>query len=135
MGYKRKQRIYQLQWPEGDDLSGLIVTARGMRLGELLKLGLMVDEVKTQEKESSGVAEITELIAKFAEVLVEWNFEDDNDQPVPATAEGLNQLELPEVLSVLEAYIDAAVGVDDPLPEGSPNGKPSPVELPPMDEL
>lgn len=129
MGFRPKNRTYKLTWEYGHDLYGLEVTARAMRLGELLRLGGMADEAK------ANASSVGELVDQFAKVLVEWNREDESGAPISADAVGIRQLEDWEFFEVLSAYIGAGTGVSDPLPGGSPSGGPSPVQLPPMDEL
>lgn len=129
MGFRPKNRQYKLTWEYGHDLYGFEVTARAMRLGELLRMGGMAEEAK----ESAGNVE--HLVDEFASVLVSWNRESEDGTPVPATAEGVRQLEDWEFFSLLDAYISAGTGVSDPLPAGSPSGGMSPAQLPPMDDL
>lgn len=129
MGFRPKNRTYKLSWEYGHDLHGLEVTARAMRLGELLRLGGMADEAK------ANAGSVGELVDQFAGVLVEWNREDETGAPIPADATGVRHLEDWEFFEVLNAYINAGIGVSGPLSDGSPSGRPSPVQLPPMDEL
>lgn len=129
MGFRPKNRQYQLQWAEDHELHGLVVMARAMRLGELLKLAEMAEQAKDK------VSDIAELIERFSAILVSWNREDDEGNALPATAEGVQQIEDWEFMEILDAYMSAAVSVSEDLGKGSPSGGPSPVDTPPMDDL
>lgn len=129
MGFRPKNKVYRLIWAEDHDLHGFEVQARAMRLGEMLSMVSVVAAAKDEVGDFEG------LVDQFAKVLVSWNWEDEGGDPVPATAEGLRTLETPDFFALLDAYINAGVGVSGPLPNGSPSGRPSPAELPPMDEL
>jgi hypothetical protein len=76
-------------------------------------------------------------LAEFGKRLVSWNLTDDDDQPIPATAEGLRQVDTSLVTALKTAWLQSIVGVHDadPLPRSSPSGEPSPVESIPMEAL
>lgn len=129
MGFRPKNRVYRLVWEPDHDLHGFEVTARGLRLGELLNLGAMAESAK------DSAEEMTELVKRFADVLVDWNREDAAGAPVPANADGLMQLEDWEFFGLLDAYISAGTNVSADLGKGSLNGGLSPAAPPPMDDL
>lgn len=130
MGFRPKNRVYKLTWPYGHDLYGFEVTARAMRLGEILRLGGMAQQAKDDP------ATVERLVDEFAGVLVEWNREDENGHPVPADPTGLRQLEDWEFFEVLDGYVSAGTGVADPLAGGSPSGgRGASADTPPMDDL
>lgn len=65
------------------------------------------------------------------EVLVDWNLNDKQDRPLPATGESM--LRIPQALGfdLLARWIDATQGVSAPLVEPSPSGGQSPAEQEP----
>lgn len=132
-GFKPKSRIYSLRWAEDHELHGLEVEARALRWGDLLTLGALVEDVKGSPTEQ--VNAMGELHRRFGKALVGWNraVEEDSDELLPASAEGLEELEDWEFMAVLDAYMGAAVGVADPLPNGSGSGGRSLAELPMTD--
>lgn len=129
VGYRAKNKVYRLTWEPGHDLHGFEVQARAMRLGEMLHVASMAAAMK------DDASDIEKLIGTFSQVLMSWNREDEDGTPIPANAEALRDMETGEFFALLDAYINAGVGVPDPLPAGSRSGGPFQVELPPMDEL
>lgn len=69
----------------------------------------------------------TELYRRFADVLVEWNLE-DNGQPLPCNEEGLRALDMVFVNMIISAWAEAVKGVSAPLSGVSGNGNMSPEE-------
>jgi hypothetical protein len=155
--YKPKGKRYQLTWPEGHDLHGLEVTLRAMRLGELEKMGGLIDQVRDVEGETdnleqagSALAVLGTLRERMAKVLVWWNrldedtmkwneeteeYEETEDTKVlSATPEGLAKLEDWEFNAILEKYMNMSVGVSPDLGKDSNSGQLSLVELPMTDQ-
>lgn len=81
--------------------------------------------------------DIAASMKRFVESLVSWNLEDDQGRPIPATTDGLKQVDQALARALQGAYVDALVGVHDadPLPESSTSGEPSLVESIPMEAL
>jgi hypothetical protein len=124
MGYKPKRKIITLDF-EGTAHDGLEVTMRGLTVGEELEL----DDLRGTEGTGRRIFEM------MAGLLHEWNVEDENGQPVPATFEGVCTQDATFVMEILDALQGTQSGVSDPLPESSPSGEPSPVESIPMEPL
>lgn len=127
MGYKRGGTKYRLVF-EDDAFAGLEVVARSIPLGAYLELMDVFDDGLTKENTDT-------LFGAFTKVLVSWNIEDDDDQPVPTTVEGLYSLDLNEARVIIEAWRDAVTGVTGPLGSSSTGGEPSPVASIPMETL
>lgn len=122
MGYKRTRTIYKLVFEE--PFEGLTVRARSMPLGEFLKLAPVLD-MDIGAMTSEDTAKMERLFELFTGVLIEWNMEDENDQPVPATLEGLLSLEIPEALAIVNNYAINLGGISAPLEPTSTDGLPS----------
>lgn len=139
-GYKPKRTLYTLDFSETEH-AGLEVTARGTSMGGLLKLMDIADELDGLEELDSAadrqkiVAKMRELFAPFARVLVAWNVLDDDDQPVPASLDGLLSQEPEFVGFILSHYCSAMTQAPRPLPATSPSGGASPEELTAMAAL
>ncbi|MFC9821371.1 hypothetical protein ACFWG6_30825 [Streptomyces erythrochromogenes] len=114
MGYKPKQKIYNLNF-EGTDFEGLQVSIRALNTGQYIDLF----QAKT-EAESGG--EANDLLQMMASRLVSWNVEDDNDQPVPATLDGIKTQDLDLNLAIVNAWTTAMAGVSAPLEQSSTDG-------------
>lgn len=115
MGYKREAPTFKLVF-EDDEFDGLVVRARSLPLGAMLAFqGL-------QEKAGKDVDAALEVLRRFADVLVSWNLEDDQDQPVPCDFDGLCSLDMPFVMKIVEAWMSAVASVPKAQPSGSSGG-------------
>lgn len=123
MGYKRPGKVYRLVFT--DDLDGLEVKARSMSTGDLLDMAPLLDLKMSTSPTADELGQVRDLLERFAGVLVSWNLEDDDDQPVPADVDGLLAQDLGFVMQVITAWADAVSGVPAPLPQPSPGGEPS----------
>lgn len=140
--YRPNTRRYELNWPDDHELSGLQVTLRGMRLGELESLaGLtaVLDEAREDGDEKGTAEALTFLIERLGKVLVSWNRldedtlvegDEESGDILPANADGLRELDLSEFEQILSAYMTAAAGVSGPLDDSSNGGAQSLAELP-----
>ena len=63
------------------------------------------------------------LYGLFADHLISWNLTDHKDDPIPATADGLNRLPVALALLLIGEWSDVGVGyVPGPLSDGSNDG-------------
>lgn len=128
MGYRKIPTIYTLK--SFDDYPGLEVRMAGLKLGKVRKLvSIMEDD---DEKTNTVVEEMARLVV---EGLVSWNLEEEDGSPSPATEAGVEDLELPMLLTIVSEWLDQMTGVDDDLGKGSSSGVISPVALPTMESL
>ena len=128
MGYKRN-KIYKLVWAEDSgDMAGFEVRCRSLPLGRFRALMQLLDGRAPADM-------IEELIGEFAGVIVDWNLEDDDDEPIAPTAEVLLALDHEFVLTLIREWAQAIAGVSAPLETPSPSGEPFQEASLPMDEL
>jgi hypothetical protein len=127
MGYRRQRKVFLLRF---EDEPGLEVYAYSAPIGVVLGLMDMVPEDKASLKDG---AVIEDLLATFAESLKEWNLEDEDGAPVPATVIGLKTQDLDFVLELILAWVEAVVSVSAPLKKKSSDGDQSPEASIPMD--
>lgn len=124
MGFVREKTIYKLvfQTPE---LDGLEVRATGGSLGDYLVISELADlaEVLHTATKQEAAKRIGEVVAHFAETLVDWNLEDEDGTPVPATAEGLRRQDPELIIAIVRAWMDAVAGISRPLGQPSPDGE------------
>jgi hypothetical protein len=147
--YKPKNRHYKLSWPAGHELAGLEVTLRAMRLGELESMGRLmasVESIKGSDEDDlkqagTALEVLGQLRERLGKVLVWWNrldeetmyynedteeYEETEDsKPLPATPEGLAQLEDWEFKAILSGYMTATSGVAEDLGKDSSSGEQS----------
>ncbi len=131
MGYKPKRQTFKLTFEGDSEFDGLAVRTTSPSLGALQKmLGL------TTAAEAGGKGgeydQLDVMIDLFATLLLEWNVEDDDGAPVPATVAGLQAQPAPFVMSLIKAWgeqmresVQVPVPLDEPLTGGSLSGVPS----------
>lgn len=137
MGYKRKKTVYRMRF-EGE-LEGLEVTATAPPLGFLedaMSLASLTGK-NAKDLTPEEYAKVMGLFSGFANHLVSWNLENDDDTPVPATLEGCRSQDLDFMFEIIEAWLDAVgnVGESDPLGRPSSDGRPSLEASMPMEPL
>lgn len=138
-GYKRKQTIYRLKFEE-PDLEGLEVDTTGANLEEFVAIDRLINRATGEgaalEDDLSGMAAaMAEIKGLFAEHLVAWNLEEEDDTPVPATLESVRAQDDEFILDLVLAWADAVGGVSDPKELTSNGGSPFPVASIPMEPL
>lgn len=116
MGFRRTPTAYKLKF-ENPELDGLEVIARTLPLRDFLeinKLALSAADDVAKQTEQSEV-----MVKKFAEALISWNLEDEDGKPVPATYKSLIAQELPFVMEIIQAWMEAVASVPKSSDSGS----------------
>ena len=112
MGYKRQIKVFKLKF-EDPEMDGLVVRVRSVKLGKLMKLVRAMD-LDTEKMTAEDLNLIDDVFQTFAGAIVDWNLEDEKDQPVPTTLEGIYEQELDFVMEIVAAWVDALTGVECP---------------------
>jgi hypothetical protein len=89
--------------------------------------GVERDDVKAS---AALLAQIAELLAAK---MVSWDLAEDDDTPVPTTAEAIRKEDISMVMEILNAWTEVAMGVKASLGKGSNSGQPFPEESIPME--
>lgn len=131
MGFKREPKLYRLKF-EDPSMAGLEVDAKSLSTGAFLEVAGLADAVKGDSLDAAAARKLFEV---FAGALVSWNLEDEHDQPVPATYEGVVSQDMDFVLEIIMAWIGAMSSVDTPLPGALNSGGTSPEASLPMEPL
>ncbi|MCZ4509948.1 hypothetical protein O3Q52_17435 [Streptomyces sp. ActVer] len=126
MGYRPKRKIYTLEF-EDPEFNGLEVKIRGLNTGQMLDIDTARDD--------GDDAAILGMLQLMADQLLEWNVEDDDGQPVPATFEGIRTQELAFNWAIIDAWQNAVAGVSAPLDGESTDGDPLLAASIPMETL
>lgn len=113
-GFKHS-KTYLLEWPEGHEYHGLKIRTRGV------STGTMIDITTVDDEDPNSLAFIFE---QFASVLTWWNMVDDDDQPVPATLEGVRSIDYRMGQAIVRAWQRTVTGVSDPKEPPSIGGLP-----------
>lgn len=126
MGYKRAQKVYKLKFAD-PEFEGLEVRAKSIPTKLLMELsGIKFNK-------SAPGDEINHMFGIFADALVEWNLEDEDGNPVPATFDGVMSQDIDFVLDIIMAWMDAVAGVSEDLKEKLNSGEISLAESIPME--
>lgn len=141
VGYTPKRRTFVLEFDD-PEFDGLEVRARAVPVGQFLDIVGLADAVDaggfgelTQEQTVQAFTATANLLSSFADVLVDWNVENEDGSPVPATLEGLRQQEFTFVMQIIRAWMAVAAGASDPLGPASNDGAQSVEVFLPMETL
>lgn len=134
MGFKREARIIKLVWPEDHELHGLEVRVKSAPLGILMR-AMELKNLGDADLEKMDTDEIMEMFTTFADYLADWNLEDENDQPVPATLDGIRTQDLSFFFDMYTAWLGAVKEVSQDLGKGSASGVKFPEASLPMATL
>lgn len=112
-GYKPKRKTYTLKF-EDPEMDGLVVRTRGRTVDDAIafQAGLPYEEA----------------LERFADIVIDWNVLDEDDNPVPATAEGMRTLDEEFLVAVMGAFNQAINGVSGPLEKPSNDGEITEIE-------
>jgi len=133
MGFSYR-RVLVLEF-EDPSFEGLEVKAAVPSLGAFMDVMAAADE---QEAATTGVQmrdAANALLELFAPVLVSWNLEDTDGNPIPTTVDGLRSQDMALVTSIVTAWRRGMSEVSGPLDETSTDGAPHPEASIPMDVL
>lgn len=133
MGYVRQRKLYRLRFDD-EEMAGLVVRAKSVPLGAFLEMVKLMD-LDTSSVTPEDAEHLDELFSRFAGALVDWNLEEPEGVPVPATFEGLKSQDIDFTMQILRAWIAALSQVPDFLPPGSSNGERSLEVSIPMEPL
>lgn len=123
----RNRRTYLLEFEEGHQYHGLQARTRPTTLGAMVEM----DRARGEGEERS----LVDIFRPFADVLISWNVLDENDQPVPATLEGMLTQDSEMMGELVRAWQRATVRVSEGKEPRSTDGSPSVEASIPMEAL
>lgn len=127
MAFQRKRKVYRLDFG-GTEYDGLEVRVHGLTTGEYLELVSLTGSTG----ETNGETE--QLLRLFATHLLSWNLQED-DEPVPATLDGVKSNDLSMNMRIIDAWTDAMVKVPAGTEKKSLSGDPAMVASIPTETL
>jgi hypothetical protein len=130
VGFKVQRRTYLLRF-QGTEFDGLEVKVRSVSTGELIDME--VDRLAQARGGTASEGATEGLINRLIGALVEWNAEDEDGTPIPATAEGVRAQDLSFNMAIINAWANSINGVAAPLSETSSDGALSVEASIPMD--
>jgi hypothetical protein len=131
MGFKRSALL--LEWPEDSEFSGLEIRMKRMSIRQLMRIEGLSD-LRNSDKPAEVSAAMTEMLDAAAKGLLSWNYESEQQQddgstidvPVPATRDGLAEMDIDLFMQMVKAWTKAAAAVPLGSPPSSPTGEPVP---------
>ncbi len=136
MGVRVGARTFTLDLPDREEYADVKVITKGLTVGEALEFaefidGLRIAPVMTVEE----IKRRDTSYALFATRVVEWNLQDAEGAPLPATLEGMWALDWTWGRDFLRAWVMATTEVAGPLGRPSTDGTQSEVVSIPMEPL
>jgi hypothetical protein len=121
-GFKANRTTYTLVFDDpAMDLGDLVVKVRRGTIAE--------------RQEFDDCSNADEVMEFFTKIIVEWNVEDDERDPMPLTLEGMKSLEDTTFVAIQRAWLRAGREVSAPLAQPSLDGVPSLEASIPMEPL
>jgi hypothetical protein len=114
------------------DFEGFEVSSRRLSVNDVFDLASLRGVKPTEEDMREKFRALAELLVG---ILVSWNLEDANEQPVPLVADEVAKLDYQLVLHIAGTLAEAAVGVSRPLSQPSSDSDTSVEESIPMEPL
>lgn len=124
-----KKKVYKLTWDEGHPYHGLEIRVKGLSFGDLTLMKGLAGKSQFSEEDLEPILEL------FADKIVSWNYEDDNDVPVPVSLEAVRELDAGAVVAALLQWQEAVAAIGAPLKKDSPSGETSLEASIPMEDL
>jgi hypothetical protein len=121
MGYKKKVKTFELSFKGDAEYDGLELTMKGLSIGKYLKIAELADTA-----DSDKTADLRPMLSSFADALVSWNMEDEDELEVPASLEGIESLDIEFVMTLISKWLTSVAGVSAPLGSDSGSGETSP---------
>lgn len=121
MTYVRKTKVFKVTFEEGHAFGGLTMTTRVLKIAEYAEFGIRLSTVTggvvvgaTIEAQQAHLEHLKAAIADaqelFADVLIEWDMQEEDGTPTPATLDGIRLLEDSEFMSLLNGWLSAIGG-------------------------
>ena len=114
MGYRKIPVIHTLDNVKGEE--GLIVRMKSVSFGKVRRLLALIDG------DTSDQTVMDEISSQFVANLVSWNLEDEDGEPVPTTAEGVDDQDFSFVMAVVNTWMDVITGPGPDLGKDSNSG-------------
>jgi hypothetical protein len=133
MSYKRKPKVFRVSFEDPHPLAGLTLKTHALSVREFAEFGLKlaaVAEIEQAGTDAQKLASLSGLLDSvdrvrelFAEALIEWDMEEEDGSPTPATLEGVQSLTDEEFFGIVNEWLSAIGGVGDDLGKDSSSGE------------
>jgi hypothetical protein len=132
MAYVRQTTIVKVIFVEPHPLAGLTIRTQSASVREFTEFGLLlahatqVEQAGTDMDKLHGLgdllASLDEVRHKFAGKLIDWDMQEENGDPTPATLDGVMSLSDKEFYGIITEWLSAVGGVDAALGKDSGSG-------------
>jgi hypothetical protein len=106
--FKRERKLYQIAF-EDPELKGFEVLMKGVSLGEFVDVTELSSKLEDQDGRTRE--NIEGQFTMLAAHLVSWNYADEDGNEVPATYDGLKQLDFADVMKIMYGWMQALTTV------------------------
>lgn len=126
MSFKRKPKV--IEFPEKSPLHGLVITARWPRIEQIEAVYGIAG--RDGEADEDAVKKALRVVAEqaFGPAIMSWNYVDEDDREVPATADGFLSIDVEAQMMILHGWVEDADPPAD-LGKASASGPSSPGRL------
>lgn len=108
MGFQRGTLNLVFADPQFD---GLEVKARRASIGEISKLTQLANVDADSLTEDEQHTYVDKLCNALAKGVNSWNYEDEEDNPIPVTTQAMRDVDLVMLYSILDAWLRASTEV------------------------
>jgi hypothetical protein len=115
MGYKRSTLLLEFRDPQ---FEGLEVRMKRLSIGKMLQVSNLRDTDGFKDDEDK----LNKLLSILSEAITSWNLEEADDTPVPTTVEGIASIDPEFLFALIDAWLEVALAVSNPLAQRSSNG-------------
>lgn len=115
MGFKAR-RTYVLAFNEGTPLHGATIKCKGVAGGKVTRWKAEIDATERDDM-------IDLIVEQLSKVIVEWDLEEDDGEPISVCPENVASLEMDQLMCLYDAWLIAVIGVSQNLGKGSGFGE------------
>lgn len=108
-------RIIELAF-KGEPLDGLNVRIKSIKFGKVREIMRLMDA------DDKDIEVMDRLSGELADAIVSWDLMDEDERPIEPTREAIDDLEFPEVMELVNEWLDAITGPGKELGKGSNSG-------------
>ena len=128
MGFRPEPTVFKLNFEGDDQMKGCFVRVKGVSIAEFNEMSSV--QGSAEDVNASNVVDKMnerdkKLQKRFLELVVEWNLEDEQGNPLPVTMEAFGGLDKLAGNKIVAAWLMALVVVPAPLQKGSEDGETS----------
>lgn len=115
MARRKTPTIYDIPFTEGPN-EGLNIRVKSIKFGKVRRLIALMDD------DDKDVEVMTEISVMLAEAIVSWDLQEEDGSPVEPSLEAIDDLEFPEVMDIVNRWLDHITGPSGDLGKDSNSG-------------